>query len=225
MNAATPLGDALAAGLDTLGVAWDGPRLEGLLAYLELLVRWNRVYNLTAVRDPAAMVTRHLLDSLAIAPWIPEESLVDVGSGAGLPGIPLALLRPHLPVTLLDASAKRTRFLHHVALTLPLDNVAVVQARVQDYRPPAPFAAVVSRAFASLGEFATAAAHLRAEGGAFYAMKGEYPAAELEALAPLGSWRAQVKVLAVPGLAAARHLAILTPGAAAPKPQLPGDDS
>lgn len=175
-----------------------------LIAYVELLAKWNKAYNLTAVREPGEMVTRHILDSLVVGPFV-TGPLIDVGTGPGLPGIPLALAHPSMAVTLLDSNIKKTRFCRQAALELGLKNVEVVHARVEDYRPAEGFATVVSRAYASLAEFTATTRHLLAGGGKFLAMKGEYPHEEIHALPP------DVRVLAVhplnvPGLEAKRHL-------------------
>lgn len=208
--------EALAArlrpGLAGLGfAAADLPAdLPGRLAdYLALLARWNATVNLTAVRDPLEMVARHVLDSLAVDPWVFGPRVLDAGTGAGLPGIPLALLRPGDRFTLLDAAAKRTRFLRHAVARLGLTNVTVVQARVEDYDGAEGFDTVVSRAFAAIGEFVAAAGHLCRPGGTLLAMKGTLPAAELAAL-PAG-WRvAALGRVSVPGLAAERHAVLLS---------------
>jgi 16S rRNA (guanine527-N7)-methyltransferase len=190
----------------------DAEQVSRLLAYLDLLQRWNRAYNLTAVRDRADMVTRHLLDSLVVLPWIPGGRLLDAGSGAGLPGVPLAIARPDLDVTLLDSAGKKIRFLEHLRRELGLRNVTPVQARLEDYAPQdlvsAPFGAVISRAFASLAAFAAAARHLTGA-ARLLAMKGRYPASEL---AELPAWlRVEaVERLAVPGLQEERHLVIMS---------------
>jgi 16S rRNA (guanine527-N7)-methyltransferase len=210
------LAESLRAGLAQLpGPALDAPQVAQLLAYLELLARWNRAYNLTAIRDPAEMVTRHLLDSLAVLPWIPGGRLLDAGAGAGLPGIPLAIARPELQVTLLDSAGKKIRFLNHVCRELRLNNATPLQARLEAYQPAAPFDAIVSRAFASLAEFAEAARHLAgnaahtAGGARLLAMKGRHPAAELAALP--GWVRVEaVEELVVPGLQEQRHLVIMS---------------
>lgn len=193
---------ALRDGLDRLGTPEASERL---CAYVELLVRWNRAFNLTAVRDPEDMVRRHILDSAVIGPYVRAGSLLDVGSGAGLPGIVLALLRPELSVTLLDSNGKKTRFCRQAATELGLDNVEVVQSRVEDYRPPEGFATVVSRAFAALADFVEGAGHLLAPGGRLLAMKGAYPHDELSAL-PSHARAVAVHPLVVPGLDAERHL-------------------
>ncbi|ROR34340.1 16S rRNA (guanine(527)-N(7))-methyltransferase RsmG [Inmirania thermothiophila] len=195
-------------GLAALGLALPAPAREGLLDYLALLARWNRAYSLTAVRDPVEMVTRHLLDCLAALPHLPPGALCDLGSGAGLPGIPIALAEPHRPVTLLEASAKKARFLRHAVLALAPDRVAVACARAERWRPPRPFAVVAARAVGELAALARLAGPLLEAGGVLAALKGRHPAEELAALpAP---WRVRaVHALAVPGLAAARHLVLL----------------
>lgn len=182
---------------------------ERLAAYLALLARWNSAYNLTAVRDPLEMVARHVLDSLAVEPWVVGPRIADVGTGCGLPGIPLALLRPRDHFTLIDSAGKRTRFVRHAVARLGLENVEVVAARVQDYDGGPGFDTVVSRAFAAVGDFVTAAGHLRRKGGRLLAMKGVLPHAELGAL-PAG-WRVTaLGRLTVPGLAAERHAVLLS---------------
>jgi 16S rRNA (guanine527-N7)-methyltransferase len=177
-----------------------------LLAYLDELQKWNAAYNLTAVREPREMVTRHLLDSLVLCPYV-KSPLLDVGSGAGLPGIPLAIARPELRVTVLDSNGKKARFLRHAVRALKLGNVEVVEARVEDYKPQAPFAAVTSRAFASLQDFFSLSAHLLAQDGQWLAMKGKLDDSETQHL-PAGVGIVEIKPLNVPGLAEARHLII-----------------
>ena len=176
-----------------------------LQQYLQLLQRWNKVYNLTAVRNPAEMQPLHIDDSLSVAPFIHGETCLDVGSGAGLPGIPLAIVQPERQFTLLDTNGKKTRFMQQAVLELGLKNVKVVQTRVENWQPAAPFDAIISRAFASVADFVTfTGLHLR-EGGILYAMKGRYPESELAEL-PTG-WRVTAKhLLHVPRLAAERHL-------------------
>ncbi len=182
----------------------DGARWR-LGTYLRLLERWNRAYNLTAVRDPEAMVIRHLLDSLSILPWVKGPRVLDVGSGAGLPGVPLAVLRPEHEFCLLDSNGKRTRFLIQVAAELALDNVSVVRSRVQDYRPENLFSSVVSRAFATLADMVADAGRLCAPDGRLLAMKGVFPDDELARLPP-GYRVMGVYPLRVPRLDAERHL-------------------
>jgi 16S rRNA (guanine527-N7)-methyltransferase len=180
---------------------------DPLLAYLTELEKWNSAYNLTAIREPAAMVTRHLLDSLVLKPFACGP-LLDVGSGAGLPGIPLAIADPALAVAVLDGNGKKARFLRHAVRTLGLGNLEVVEARVEDFRPAAPYAAVVSRAFATLGEFVRITGHVLAPDGQWLAMKGKLDRSELEGL-PAGTGIVEVKSLKVPGLDEDRHLVVV----------------
>ena len=196
------------------------PALAGpLLRYLGELVIWNKAYNLTAVREPAEMVTRHLLDSLVVLPHVGAapvgaahgrdiHRVIDVGTGAGLPGIPLAIANPALHVTLLDSNGKKARFLRHAQRELPLANVDVVEARAEAFVPPAPFDTVISRAFAALGDFLKATARLSAH-GRWLAMKGKLDAQELAEVPPGFRVEQQVQ-LKVPGLDEARHLIIAT---------------
>nr|WP_242472504.1 16S rRNA (guanine(527)-N(7))-methyltransferase RsmG [Ectothiorhodospira mobilis] len=190
-------------GLDALGL--DAALAPPLMAYLGLLLRWNRAYNLTAVRDPVDMVTLHLLDSLAVLPHVQGPRLLDVGSGAGLPGIPLAIARPELRITLLDAVAKKVRFLRQAALELGLGHLEPVHARVETYPGQQGFDTVISRAFAATGTFVRLAGPLCAPGGRLLAMKGRDADDDAAAL-PAGWGVAATHPLRVPGLPAARHL-------------------
>ncbi len=195
----------LAQGLNALGVEVPASAQARLLGYRDLLVRWNRTYNLTAVREPAQMVERHLLDSLAVAPHLYGARILDVGSGAGLPGIPLALAQPSRHFVLLDSQAKRVRFLQQAVIELRLDNVEVVQARVEQYRPGAAFTTVVSRAFSQVADFIRWAGTHCAPDGILLAMKGVLDERELIAVAE--PWRVAAAVrLTVPGLDAERHV-------------------
>jgi len=182
---------------------------QRLLAFVRLLVKWNAAYNLTAVRDPQEMITRHLLDSLVLLPYVQGPRVLDIGTGPGLPGIPLAIARPDCSFTLLDANAKKTRFVTQAVGELGLKNVEVVQARVENYRPEQKFDTLVARAFSSIAGMLTNARHLCAPGGRFLAMKGVYPEGELAAI-PSDFAVSEVVALKVPGLDAARHLAIIT---------------
>jgi 16S rRNA (guanine527-N7)-methyltransferase len=200
----------LKAGVHALGLDLDDQRLERLLAYLDLLAKWNRAYNLTAIREREHMISRHLFDSLAVLPHLHPGSLLDVGSGAGLPGIPLALADPRRAITVLDSNGKKTRFLEHVKLELGLEQVTVVRARVEEYVPLKPYAMVISRAFASLDAMITTCRHLVAEDGELLAMKGQYPQDEVTALGDTG-YALSVQELNVPDLAEARCLLRLVP--------------
>lgn len=197
----------LSEGIQTLGLSVSDEASERLLAYLDLLVKWNRVYNLTAVRRPEQMITRHLLDSLTVLPYLRGQRLLDVGTGAGLPGLPLAVVRPDTTVCLLDSNRKKTRFVVQAVSELGLDNITVVSERVEDYKPAAPFDTVVSRAFSTVGEMLQGAGHLGHSDSVFLAMKGVYPLAELETLPP-GYTVEAVHELKVPGLDAERHLIV-----------------
>jgi 16S rRNA (guanine527-N7)-methyltransferase len=150
-----------------------------VLAYLTLLNKWNLAYNLTAVRDLESMINKHILDSLAISPWLKGRKIIDVGTGAGLPGIPLAITNPQMQLTLLDSNGKKTRFLAEVKRQLDLENIEIVQFRIENYRPAQGFDTVVSRAFSSLDQMIHWTQHLIAPNGIWLAMKGRYPTEEL----------------------------------------------
>lgn len=186
-------------GLKQLGLSLDDAVQDKLIAYVRLLNKWNRAYNLTAVRDPLQMVTRHLLDSLVVVPHLTGQRIIDVGSGAGLPGIPLALAMPEREFVLLDSNSKKTRFLVQAKAELGLQNVAVVHSRVEDYHPDHPFDTVITRAFASVADILTGSRHLMAPAGEVLAMKGAIPEGELEAL-PAGFQLLDTITLKVPGL-------------------------
>jgi len=180
-----------------------------LLAYLNLLLHWNRAYNLTAIRDPQQMVSRHLLDSLTLVPYIQGRTLADLGSGAGFPGIPLALACPQLQVTLIESNGKKSRFLREVVRQLALSNVEVAHSRIEAFTPVADYPQITARALASLADIVQSGGHLLAPNGQLLAMKGVYPAAEINALA-LGWQVSAVHRLQVPHLAAQeRHLVII----------------
>lgn len=200
--------DTLAAGWAELARESPAPQaLDAMRAYLDQLIRWNRSYNLTAIRDPGDMVTRHLLDSLSLLPWV-DSPLLDVGTGAGLPGVPLAIANPDLEVTLIDSAGKKVRFLRHVKRTLGLQNIHPIHGRVEDHHPTAVYACIVSRAFSSLGDFAAACRHLAAPGTRLLAMKGRDPREELRQIPPDFTGQS-VKKLSVPGLQEDRHLVIM----------------
>jgi 16S rRNA (guanine527-N7)-methyltransferase len=199
---------SLGEGLAEMGLAIPEGAANRMLDYLDLLAKWNRIYNLTAVRKPEQMLTRHLLDSLAILPYVKAGRIVDVGSGAGLPGIPLALAMPDSRFVVLDSNSKKTRFMQQAKADLGLDNLEVVHERVEDYRPEQRFDTVVSRAYSSLSGMLESTAHLLKEDGVNLAMKGVYPLAELDAI-PAGYELVGVEQLHVPGLDADRHVVII----------------
>ena len=199
----------LAAGLADLGLNLPEETQAKLLAFRDLLLKWNKTYNLTALRDPAQAISHHLLDSLAILPYIGDGALLDVGSGGGLPGIPLAITRPQLPVSMVDTVQKKATFLRQASIELGLKNVAVYHARVEEMSGQ--YAQISSRAFSELGMFVSLTRHLLAPGGRWLAMKGVRPDDEIRAL-PEGVVVEQVIQLDVPGLDAERHLIILKAG-------------
>jgi 16S rRNA (guanine527-N7)-methyltransferase len=198
---------ALDHGLGELKLALPDSARGKLVAYLEMLAKWNQTFNLTAIRDPLQMVSHHVLDSLAVLGELPAGRLADVGSGAGLPGIPIAIAEPERPVVLLEASEKKGSFLRQAVIELGLANSAVRVGRAEAWRPIEQFAVVISRAFAELVEFITCCRHLVAEGGVLAAMKAGYPHEELARAA--GSCDcSDVRRLAVPLLDAERHLVL-----------------
>ncbi|GAB3542603.1 16S rRNA (guanine(527)-N(7))-methyltransferase RsmG [Noviherbaspirillum agri] len=207
----------LASGASELHITLSGTQLARLIDYLALLVKWNAVYNLTAVRDPAQMVTQHLLDSLAAVPaFAGAKQVLDVGAGGGLPGIVLAIwakeAQPDMRISLIDTVHKKTAFLTQVKAELGLTNVTVHTARVEQLQVLHKFDIITSRAFAELADFVTWSGHLLAEGGRFIALKGVMPNEEIARL-PAG-WKANtVQPLHVPGLGAERHLVFIEAGA------------
>lgn len=202
---------ALDLGMAELRLTLPDTARAQLMDYVALLAKWNRTYNLTAIDDPLRMVSHHLLDSLVVLPHLPmpgeTPSLADAGSGAGLPGIPLAVARPQWRVVLAEPSEKKTAFLRQVALELGLHNVEIYQGRVEEWRPAQGFAVVISRAFAELARFIAACRHLIAPGGVLAAMKGVLPGAEL-ARVPAGCECGQIIALKTPLVDAARHLVL-----------------
>jgi len=202
---------ALERGLKELELALPGDTLDGLLAYVTLLAKWNRSYNLTAIREPLAMVSHHLLDSLAVLPHLPlahnGARLADAGSGAGLPGIPLALARPQWHVALIESNEKKAAFLRQAVIELGIRNIEIHQGRAQAWQPAMRFAMVISRAFAELSAFIAACRHLLAPAGLFAAMKGKNPQAELEAMPADVRCKAIVRLHA-PFIEAERHLVL-----------------
>lgn len=200
------LAEKLATGVAAMGLPVTAAMQQQLLDYLALLAKWNKVYNLTAVRDTGEMVTLHLLDSLSVLPYIKSKSLLDVGSGGGLPGIVLAICLPTLRVTTIDTVQKKAIFMRQVKGELGLDNLNVVHGRVEQYQPDERFEAIISRAFSEINLFMALSQHLLMDGGHWYAMKGVSPSEEL---ANLGVKASKVYPLFVAGLTAERHLAVI----------------
>ncbi|HWP00723.1 MAG TPA: 16S rRNA (guanine(527)-N(7))-methyltransferase RsmG [Methylococcus sp.] len=199
--------DLLERGLAELGIAAGAERIALWLRFVELLAKWNRVYNLTAVDDPADMIRLHVLDSLVVAPYLRGERMLDVGTGAGLPGIPLAIAHPERSFVLLDANAKKIRFVRQAVIELGLANVSVVQSRIEGFTDPEGFDCTFARAYASLRQIWLQAEPLLRPGGVVLAWKGRRPDEEIARVADLASvW---VTPLRVPGVSAQRHLAEL----------------
>ena len=183
-------------------------QLQQLVAYVQLLDKWNSAYNLTSVRDPEEMLVKHIMDSLAVAPFVTGKRIIDVGTGPGLPGIPLAIALPDKQFYLLDSLGKRIRFLNHIKLQLKLQNFEAIQSRVEDHQPETGYDAVLSRAFASMTDMVNWCQHLPAADGQFLAMKGALAQEEIAAL-PDFVKVTSVQLLTVPELHAQRHLVIL----------------
>lgn len=200
---------ALERGMQTMGLALSASVEEQLMKYTELLAKWNRTYNLTAVRDPLAMVSHHLLDSLAVLPHLDfagvDARVADIGSGGGLPGIPLALARPQWHVALVESNDKKAAFLQQAKIELHLSNVEVQARRVETWKPADRFGVVISRAFAELAEFIAACKHLLAPGGVIAAMKGKDPRDEI---ARLSGYTCRTVSLDVPFVEGERHLVL-----------------
>jgi 16S rRNA (guanine527-N7)-methyltransferase len=206
-RAALALG--LKNGVDKLDLGLGAEQQEKLLDYLALLNKWNKVYNLTAVRDPMEMMTLHVLDSLAAVPAFKDaQNVLDVGAGGGLPGVVLAIARPDMKVSMIDIVHKKTAFLNQVKAELELGNVTVYTKKVQDLQVKTPYDVITSRAFADLSDFVNWSGHLLAEGGRFIALKGTAPAEERERLPD--PWKVnELQPLQVPGLDAQRHLVFI----------------
>lgn len=201
--------ELLATGAGILGLTLDETTRDKLLRHCELLRHWNRRLNLTAITDPAAVVVNHLLDSLAVIPRVRGERILDIGSGGGFPGLPLAVTLPRCHVQMLDSRGKRVEFLRHVIATLAVTNADVIKCRVEDYRPVEKFDTLVCRAFASLSDILRLTSSLQHPGTTLLAMKGRSVHEEVEAL-PV-EWRGRVEVapINVPMLDAERHIAII----------------
>lgn len=198
--------------LKDAGISLTDHQKNQLIAYVNMLHKWNKAYNLTSVRDPNEMLVRHILDSIVVAPYLKGERFIDVGTGPGLPGIPLSIVRPEAHFTLLDSLGKRVRFLRQVQHELALTNITPVQSRVEEFPSEPPFDGVISRAFASLNDMVSWCHHLPAANGHFYALKGLAQKDEMENL-PEGYAIAEVIELHVPQLEGERHLVVITPKA------------
>lgn len=190
------------------GISLSDQQQQQLVAYVEMLHKWNKAYNLTSVRDPNEMLVRHILDSIVVAPHLQGTRFIDVGTGPGLPGIPLSIVCPESHFTLLDSLGKRVRFLRQVQHELKLTNIEPVQSRVEDFPAEPSFDGVISRAFASLNDMVSWCHHLPGEAGRFYALKGQLPEDEI-ALLPAGLAVESIVELKVPHLEGERHLVIV----------------
>ena len=203
------LAPLLEAGMQQMGVEYSSEQRDMLLAYLQLLMTWNRAYNLTAIRDPREMIKLHLLDSLAVLPHLSGKRLIDVGTGAGLPGIPLAIMCPERDFTLLDSNGKKTRFLFQARCDLGLSNLKEINSRVESHRPEVPYEAVLSRAFTSVADMVNKCSHLLSPEGLFLAMKGKFPQSELSEIGKDYKVNAS-HTLQVPGVDGERHLIVIS---------------
>lgn len=210
MSSTAHLADALRAGLDKLGLSLDSGQQEKLLAYLALLAKWNQAYNLSGIKDIRQMVPYHLLDSVALVPFITGQTILDVGTGAGLPGIPLAICLPDRHFLLLDSNGKKTRFLFQVKTELGLDNVDVFHTRVENFQSPEQIDIVLCRAFSALDTFVRHCAPLVSASGKLLAMKGQYPETEIAALPGTLSVTGS-QALTVPGVEGNRHVIEIRP--------------
>jgi 16S rRNA (guanine527-N7)-methyltransferase len=200
--------EELTKGAAQLGITLDNETAGKLLAYLDLLYKWNRAYNLTAIRDEKKAIALQLLDSLSLLPFIGEGPLLDIGSGGGLPGIPIAICRPEQPVTLLDSNGKKTRFLSQAGVELGLDNVQVVNERIEAWRPGTLPGIITSRAFASLDQILDWCRHLLTPETRLVAMKGQYPQLELDEISER-NLEIEVEQVSIPGIDAQRHIVII----------------
>ena len=192
------------------GISLTDHQKNQLIAYVDMLHKWNKAYNLTSVRDPNEMLVRHILDSIVVAPYLKGARFIDVGTGPGLPGIPLSIVRPEAHFTLLDSLGKRVRFLRQVQHELALTNITPVQSRVEEFPSEPPFDGVISRAFASLTDMVSWCHHLPGLDGRFYALKGQLPEDEIASL-PAEFSVESVEKLRVPQLDGERHLVVIKP--------------
>ncbi len=193
----------LAMHIEAMSLRASPAQCQQLAQFIALLAKWNKVYNLTAIRDVNAMLSEHVLDSLSLTPYVKGPRVLDVGTGGGLPGIPLAILLPDIEFSLLDSNAKKTRYVQQAVIELKINNIDVISSRAEEYQPDVLPAQITSRAFSSLVDFATAVRHLSNDGTELLAMKGKYPADELDAL---NGANVEVIKLDVPTISAERHL-------------------
>lgn len=199
----------LTALLKSANISLTDLQKQQLIGYVDMLHKWNKAYNLTSVRDPEQMLVRHILDSIVVEPHLDGERFIDVGTGPGLPGVPLAIVRPQAHFTLLDSLGKRVRFLRQVQHELKLENITPVQSRVEDFPAEPPFDGVISRAFASLNDMVSWCHHLPGSDGRFYALKGQFPEDEIAVL-PAEFIVEKVASLSVPELEGERHLVVIS---------------
>ena len=195
-------------GVAALGIAIPADVQTQLLRFIQLLLKWNKAYNLTAIRDPAEMVTKHLLDSLAMLPFLQDGEIIDIGTGPGLPGIPLSLVRKNQPFTLLDSNSKKTRFVTQAVMELGIRNVTVVQSRAESFQPAHPYDVVIARAFAGIKDLLERVQHLCAPGARVIAMKGQFPEGEMDDW-PAGFSCESVEKISIPGMQAERHVVLI----------------
>lgn len=208
MSIPSDLEQQLARGISALGLVIPSEQQQQLIAFVQLLLKWNKAYNLTAIRDPAEMVDKHLLDSLSMLPLLEAGEVIDVGTGPGLPGIPLAIVRPNQSFTLLDSNSKKTRFVTQAVMELGISNVTVVQSRAEAYKPEHPFDVVIARAFSAITELLQWVQHLCKPGTRIIAMKGQYPEGELAGW-PAGFECESVEKIDIAGLQAERHAVLI----------------
>lgn len=196
----------LERGLQEMNISLPSESLDKLIEFLRMMVKWNRVYNLSAIKEPDQMVLLHLLDSLSVMPFLHGQRCIDVGTGAGLPGIPLAITKPEMSFALLDSNSKKTRFIQQVCIELGLTNVLTLHERVEKYQPEQKFDTVTARAFTGLPDLLTKTRHLLSDGGKLLAMKSK----EIDVLDRADFVFDNVQTLAIPGLEATRNLVIYT---------------
>ncbi len=201
---------AIESGVDGLGQTLPDGAAQNIAGLLTELERWNRKVNLTAIRNPEAMVSRHILDSLAVRPLMEGGRVLDVGTGAGFPGLPLAIAEPDIEFSLLDSNGKKISFVRHAIGVLGLSNATAIKARAEDYAPAERFDTVIARALASVPRLLELAGHLIREEGVLLALKGKHPAEELEPIKEISGWKYVVTDVTVPGLEShARHVVCL----------------